>query len=592
MAMTGFTRDQRLQQWYSDARIGLFISWGAFTGDHVQDPFGPDAKYPYETVEAFEKAAGEAGWSAERWVATAKLLKARYITIASFHCNLGYLKTWFSAVPGSPHTKRDFLKELLDAANAEEIQVIVYINREPKNWNQCGIVWLDKQAYQDYKHNNGIDITTKDGFLDYSMEVIDELMALYPRVAGFWFDGYHDKAEAQRVFAHIHARSPNMLTINNDFSSAPVDDEDVMSLEDFGKICSPDFDFASGTWVGPGNKEFAFKIKWDWFYVGQGSPEWEGYELNYANVPDNASIVKRIATIIGSSWNAHLGYGPLIGGDFPELLNDFTDHFSRFMAWAEESIYCTVGGGYGQGGFPPGHWNDGAYGVTTLVPAGQTHYIHVLSAPRNEALILPDAGYEVLEATELKTGSVLEFTQSKGLLMIKVPSWQGVTTDGDIVIKLTTSGSRRLIPVDRIVATASSEAADQPAAHVLDGSYETIFYAGNDAEWPLSITLQLDGEYEVCGLTVLQPEAGAVIVGGYAAPEGERIKDYCLHLSRDGVNWGEPVQQGALHNQRGLQVILFAPEQASFVRFTVSNNHSGTNTLRIIQLDVVSVHEH
>ncbi len=588
--MTSLTRDQRLKQWYDDARIGLFIHWGMMTGDHVHYPFGPDVKYPYETVKAFEKAVRNAGWNADRWVETAKRIKAKYITIAAFHCALGYLKIWPSSVPGSPHTKKDYLQELIDAADAEGIQVIVYLNREPKNWTHGGVVWLNKQAYQAYKNNDGIDITSKEGFLDYSLDVIDELIVSHPTIAGFWFDGYHDKEEAQRVFARIHAQSPYSIMINNNFSNAPVEDEDAMSLEDYGKICSPDYDFASGTWVGPGKKEFAFKTKWDWFYLGGGRPEWkEDYELNYANVPDNATIVKRIVTIIGSSWNAHLGYGPRIGGDFPELLDDFTDHFNQFMSWAEESIYGTVGGGYDQAGFPPGYWNDGAYGVTTLNPSGNKHYLHILTPPDNQVLEVADAGYQVIAAEDLKRGELLSFVQSEGLLRIDVPSWETCTFDGDQVIRLITDGSSRVIPAERIEVTATSEDPAYPVENLLSRDYGAFYDAGQTTELPQSITFRFINPIKAEGLNITQPETGAVTSGGYAALDSERVKECKVYLSTDGENWGEPVYSGALRNQRGLQVIRFKPQSASHVRLEVISNYKATNALRLIYTDVIGV---
>lgn len=211
-------------------------------------------------------------------------------------------------------------------------------------------------------------ITSGPGFLLYTMDVIEELLDTHPRLAGFWFDGYNDPEEAQAVFSRIHRIRDDVLLIRNNFGDGPVVDEDAMSLEDGGKGRDPEFDFASATWVAPGDKEFAFKTKGDWFSLGAGRPDWSNYELNDASEPKNATIVRRILTVAGSSWNAHLGYGPKIGGDVPESLENFTDHFDRFMAWAYESIYPTVGGGYGDGGFPPGWLNDGAYGVTTVIP--------------------------------------------------------------------------------------------------------------------------------------------------------------------------------------------------------------------------------
>ncbi|RKP49875.1 hypothetical protein D7Z26_18775 [Cohnella endophytica] len=586
--MRTMNREQRLQTWYREARIGLFVHWGMHTGEHEADPFGPDVRYPYETVEAFESAAEQAGWDASKWIGTAKRLRAQYMTLGTFHCQLGYLKAWHSRISGSRSTKRDFLKEILDAAEPEGIRVIIYINRDSKNAFHGGVEWLDREAYRDYKNDESVDIWSREGYLAYSIEVMEELLENYPRIAGFWFDGYHDKREAQEVFAKLHRVRSDLILINNDFSSGPVEDEDVMSLEDFGKLCEPEFDWASGMWVGPGDKEVVFKTKWDWWYVGEGKPHWDSYALNFESVPDNASTVKRIVSAAGSSWNANLGFGPKIGGDFPEVLEDFVAHFDRYMSWASESIYGTVGGGYDRGGFPPGYWNEGAFGVTTLVPGEETHYLHVLTPPFGHRLTLPDAGYEVTSATDLKTGAALSFGQHDGRLTIEVSSWETAETDGDLIIKLTTVQARRIVPPYRMTASATSDMPYQPAAFVLDGNYNTCFRSAYAIAWPQSLTLSLVDRQKITGLCLTQPETGPVKSGGFAAPLNERLKAFEVHVSDDGVHWGEPVAAGELRNQRGMQVILWEPVTASQVRFTAKNNHGGTGTFQVIGMDVVT----
>ncbi|MFD2331733.1 alpha-L-fucosidase [Cohnella sp. GCM10020058] len=595
--MSGPTREQRLAAWFDHARIGLFLHWGMLTGEHEADPFGPHVRYPYETPEAFETAAAAAGWSAGRWVDTAKRLRAKYITIATYHCELGYLKVWPSGVPGSPCTRRDFLGELIEAADAAGIRVIVYINRSAKNAVHGGITWLDKEAYQAYKNDADVDIATDKGFLAYSLDVIYELIDTYPKLAGFWFDGYHDKAEAQPVFAGIHARAPGIVTINNDFSHGPVADEDVMSLEEFGKVCEPDYDYASGAWVGPGQKEYAFRIKLNWFYVGRGQPDWAEIWPTDEELPANAYYVKQLVSVIGASWNANLGYGPLIGGDFPAPLEDFTAHLERFMSWAEEAIYGTVGGGYGQGGWPPGAWNDGAYGATTLTPDGRTHYVHVLTPPVGNTLRLPDAGYDVLEATDLKTGRTLVFSQDARQLSIEVPSWMAVSTEGDLVIKLKTAPGVRLIQGDKFMVAESGIGAEQRSGAERSepdsrGTTQSEAIQNEAAQaqapWPRSVTLRLDDDCEIAAIRVLQAEMGAVTTGGYAAPVSERLKDYAVHLSRDGENWSDPVAQGTLRNRRGAQIVDFPPQTAAYVRLTVYGNYAGTGTFGIQSVDLVT----
>jgi alpha-L-fucosidase len=99
--------------------------------------------------------------------------------------------------------------------------------------------------------------------------------------------------------------------------------------------------------------------------------------------------------------------------------------------------------------------------------------------------------------------------------------------------------------------------------------------------------MKLGQEYEISGLCVTQPETGAVAEGGYAAPLGERLKEYEVSTSRDGIHWSEPVAFSELLNQRGMQVILFQPVFASYVQFTGKSNHGGTGMFQVIGIEIL-----
>jgi len=40
-----------------------------------------------------------------------------------------------------------------------------------------------------------------------------------------------------------------LILVRNNFGLSPVADEDAMSLEDWGKVCDPPYDFAGATWA-------------------------------------------------------------------------------------------------------------------------------------------------------------------------------------------------------------------------------------------------------------------------------------------------------------------------------------------------------
>src|SRR6266513_5317837 len=99
-------------------RTGLFLHWGMLTSPG------------FTSCSAWENAVTGGGWTADYWVGEAQKLHASYITLATFHSKLGYARPWPSKVPGSCASKRDFLGELIDAAHAKDVNVILYMTND------------------------------------------------------------------------------------------------------------------------------------------------------------------------------------------------------------------------------------------------------------------------------------------------------------------------------------------------------------------------------------------------------------------------------------------------------------------------------
>jgi hypothetical protein len=158
-----------------NATAGLFLHWGMFT-----------APKHYDCAE-WEKAVTDGGWDPGYWVDEARKIRASYIVLATFHSRLGYARPWPSKIPGSCSTRRDILGELIHAADAKGIKVILYMTDDPQWHGEQGIETLDSAAYSAYKGHD-VDLTTRQGFGEFSYDNFFEVMADYPKLAGFWID--------------------------------------------------------------------------------------------------------------------------------------------------------------------------------------------------------------------------------------------------------------------------------------------------------------------------------------------------------------------------------------------------------------------
>ncbi|NQX66498.1 alpha-L-fucosidase [Paenibacillus alba] len=562
------TPEQRVEQWYTSAKVGLMIHWGMTTGQTNDDIAA------YYNITDFEAAATAGGWNANKWVDEALRIKAKYITLCSFHSVMGYIKPWRSAIPGTMVTQRDYLGELVAAAHAKGIKVIVYITPDPKWHDRFGYEWMDNAGYRNYKNDQSIDMNTKKGWAQYSYDIVDELLTNYPNIDGLWFDGWNQYWDDLGLIEHIRSRNDNLVTIGNG-RARDLQIADADSLENRASSYTPSYNIPSGFQAVPSRATAEnFKIGGGWWYHGD--------ENTFVDIPQT---IRYIAVAAGSNFNVDIGEGPKIGGEMSVSLTNVNTQINAFLNWAGESIFGTAGGGFHKGGFQPGNWNLGSFGVTTLVPGGNTHYIHVLTSPTSgNQIVIPDVGYTVSKAVLLKTGQPLTFSQNGGYVTISVPAWDSI----DTIIKLTATNPLNILPRASITATASSEDPSHPVASAVDDDYTTYYSAASGAALPQSITLKLNQKADISGLRIQQTEDRPVTTGQEGAPPPTRLKDYEVYVSNDGLNWGTPVKTGTLMNQRGVQQILFntLQTQKRYVKFKVLNNYNNDGVLKIAQMDV------
>lgn len=131
------------------------------------------------------------------------------------------------------------------------------------------------------------------------------------------------------------------------------------------------------------------------------------------------------------------------------------------------------------------------------------------------------------------------------------------------------------------IAYASSEMPGEgDATNVLDGNPATYWhtlYGVTLASFPHEIRLDLGAERRVKALKYTPRQDS----------QSGRIKDYEVYVSRDGVNWGEPVAQGVFLDNAEVQTARFLnPTQCRYVRLVAKNAHNGGDCAAVADLDV------
>ena len=237
------------------------------------------------------------------------------------------------------------------------------------------------------------------------------------------------------------------------------------------------------------------------------------------------------------------------------------------------------------------------------------HYIHVCTPPSTPNLIIPDGGYRVKSAVDLKSGSALTFTQSNGMVTITPPAgtWTSLT-DGslwDFIIKLTAEPSV-VVPHSAMTATAASADANHPASDAVDGDYYTYFSNGSGKSMPQSLVLNLGGSVDIRYVKVQNFEEYPLLASGerrsggdnpepgisagpwglWCRPAGEGLQLVREQRRRD---LGTAVKSGTLGNQKGVQQIyLDPPATGAYLKLEVRSNHANSGDVRIANIDIIA----
>ncbi|GLZ29051.1 alpha-L-fucosidase [Lentzea sp. NBRC 105346] len=535
------------QAWMRASTAGLFLHWGMFTAPK------------HLNCAEWERDVTGGGWNPDYWVDETRKLGASYLVLATFHSRLGYARPWPSKIPGSCATQRDLLGELVKAGKAKGVNVILYMTDDPQWHAEQGVEMLDSAAYSAYKGKQ-VDLTTRDGFGQYSYDLFFEVMDKYADLAGFWIDNDNEYWEKNRLYEQIREKRPTWLLSNNN-EDTPI--MDTVSNEQKTGM-TPNYDYPQAAFTPmPRLTEACYKLPntGDWWYDGGN------------HQVDTRLNVGRYITNAGSSMKSLMAETPMVNGKMPAQQEEFNNFMAGWLAPIRKSLYGTEGGGYMYGGMQPGFWNDGAHGVITVEPGAKRQYVHVVTRPRTDQVRLRDNGYRAYRVTDVRTGERLKFTQSGGYLTILgIKNWDQY----DTVFQVDTLGQQ--FYYDDVRATASSSKDGFPASNLTDGSFEKYWDA--NGKQPVSITLDLGRRREASYLAVNQREQSPTHARvSFGRPEDSaRIKDYKVYSSNDGRRW-DLVRSGAMPSNRGTQFIEVGVH-ARYLKLEVLNTWAGPQAPR------------
>lgn len=127
------------------------------------------------------------------------------------------------------------------------------------------------------------------------------------------------------------------------------------------------------------------------------------------------------------------------------------------------------------------------------------------------------------------------------------------------------------VPME-VVYTSSEEVGYGDAKNLVDGNPSSIWhtmYSVTVAKYPHWVDFDAGEEKNIKGFIYTPRQDGG---------NNGNIKDYTLHVSSDGKNWGEVVIKGSFeNNSKPKRVMLEKPVKARYIRFTGISSQNGSD---------------
>jgi len=387
-------QESNKMEWFSDAKLGIFIHWGIYSLGNTSESWAFHNKRVSHTDYMAQLDSFTANsYKPEYWAEIIKNSGARYSVITSKHHD--GVALWdtkqnnLSTVHKTP-AKRDLLKPFVSALRKNGIKVGIYYSL---------IDWTHPDYPGFLKDSSKYKIEDRpekwQSFLRFCHGQIDELSEQFnPDL--FWFDGdwEHNAEEwqASKIRSNILKHNPNAI-ING-------------RLQGFGDYDTPEQNFP----VTRPNLKY-------WELCMTMNDSW-GYQKNDKNYKTPYEIITIFADAISMGGNLLLDITPRANGTIPDEQILTLKEIGDWTKKHQEAIFGTLGG------MPQGHF----YGPSTI-SKDSTNLFIFLPAKVNGEVVLKGLDNEIKSISVVGSNTKLShkivgkisWSHVPGLVYINIP---------------------------------------------------------------------------------------------------------------------------------------------------------------------------
>ena len=343
-----------MQPWFTDAKLGIFVHWGIYAVDGVQESWSfYDDIVPHDRyMSQLERFTG-AKYDPKAWADLFARAGAKYAVLTSRHHD--GVALWDTEY-GDLNLGKDYLGPYAEALREKDLKVGFYYSHS--DWNHPDYASTRKPGRPPELEDNRYsevaaedeDLEAWERFIAYRDGQIRELASRY-RPDLMWFDGEWDRSEEQwripELAALIRSYVPDVV-----FNARMLSEGDYATPEQGAPIVPPD-----GPW------ELCLTINDSW-----------GYQHQDHNHKSLAQLIRYFTETIGGGGNLLLDVGPMDDGTIPQPQVERLEGLGEWIRRHAEAVYGTVRG------LPAGHH----YGPSTLSADRRTLYLTLFDVPRAE----------------------------------------------------------------------------------------------------------------------------------------------------------------------------------------------------------------
>ena len=424
-AETPQQRDARMQ-WWREARFGMFVHWGLYSGlagtwegkpvgekggmEWIQNRVKADtATYAARAIPLFQPRPG----FAREWARLAREAGAKYVVITSkHHDGFALHDSKVTDYDAGSVLKRDLLREIVEACRAEGLRVGFY--HSMIDWHHDQYEYARSQQlphplkgkpYPEGSRNHA-------KYQEFLHAQVDELISNYGKLDILWWDFSSQDFQgdpAWRAFdllAKVRAKQPAII-MNNRLFRIPEAGFTGMGTA----AIAPQLDPKYGDFITPEQHIPATGMPGvDWETCMTMNTTW-GYSEHDRAWKSDATLIRNLIDIASKGGNYLLNIGPKADGSVPEESVRALRAMGAWMKVNGESIYGTTASPFEQLRWGRATQKRLANGRTRI-------YLHVFDWPADGKLAVPLAAGSVTSARLLAGGKALRVGSAGGQVSI------------------------------------------------------------------------------------------------------------------------------------------------------------------------------